>query len=103
MVRGDGPRLSRAKLLDIELSALCSRERYTTDPEPVIAELRQLAGKRTDILAEVAGLWAGYFGDEYTRPLADALLTIDGVEPWAELGRTRRGAPPHSAPLTERP
>ncbi len=98
MVRGQGPRLSRAVLLDVKLSAICSSNRYTTDPEPVLAELRARAGKRTDILAHVAGTWAGYFGDDYTRTLADALAAIEGAAEWVEVGRRRRNAFPHQTP-----
>ncbi|MGX5772715.1 hypothetical protein ACWKWN_18385 [Microbacterium trichothecenolyticum] len=91
-------RLSREKLLGVELSSICSRNRYSMDAAPVIAELRGRAGNRIDILAEAAGLWVGYFADEYTRTLADALLEIDGVGPWIEIGRKRRGMPPHKTP-----
>lgn len=98
MVRGHGSGLSRATLLDIELSAICSRNRYTTDPEPVLAELRARAGKRTDILAHVAGTWAGYYDDEHTRALAAALREIPGAGDWVELGRRRRGMPSHKNP-----
>lgn len=99
MVRGQGPRLSREVLLDIELSAICSRNQYTHDPCPVIDELRRVAGDRADILAHVAGTWAGYFDDEYTHALATALRQqIDGAEQWVALGRKRRRMPPHTNP-----
>ncbi|MCT1394154.1 hypothetical protein M4D51_00255 [Microbacterium sp. p3-SID338] len=39
----------------IALDPLCSRNRYTTDPAPVIAELRSTAGDPADVLAE--GRW----------------------------------------------
>lgn len=91
-------RLSPDTLLDIELSALCSRHRYTTDPAPVLDELRRRAGARTDILARVAGTWAGYYRDEHTATLADALLTIDGADEWVQLGKRRSSAPPHKNP-----
>lgn len=38
--------------LSIALDAIYSRNRYTTDPAPVIAELRATAGDRHDALAE---------------------------------------------------
>jgi hypothetical protein len=98
MARGQGPRLSRAQLLDIKLSAICSRNRYASDPAPVIDELRRVAGNRTDVLAQVAGSWSGYYGDEETQALAAALLTIEGADQWVELGRRRRGMPPHKTP-----
>ncbi len=86
--------------LDVHLSAICSRNRYTTDPWPVIDELRQAAGDRTDVLARVAGSWAGYFEDEHTATLAAALRTIDDATPWVADGRERRGRPTHGAPRT---
>lgn len=98
MVRGQGPRLSRDVLLDIELSAICSRNQYTHDPAPVIDELRRVAGERTDILARVAGTWAGYYVNEHTRVLAAALREISGAEAWVALGKRRRGMPPHKNP-----
>lgn len=55
--------------LDVPLSAICSRYRYTTDAAPVIDELRRIAGDRVDILARVAGSWVGYYGDDHTRTL----------------------------------
>lgn len=104
MVRGQGSGLNKARLLDVELSSICSRNRYTTDPAPVIAGLRATAGKRVDILAHAAGLFAGYFDDEHTRTLTAALRAeIDGIDPWVEAGRKRRGGPAHSAPLTPHP
>lgn len=98
MVRGQGPRLSREVLLDIQLSAICSRNQYTGDPAPVIDELRGVAGDRVDILARVAGTWSGYFDDEYTHTLATALREILGAEAWVALGKHRRGMPPHKNP-----
>ena len=98
MGRGQGEHLSREALLNVELSSICSRNRYTTDPAPVIDELLRTAGKRTDILAEVAGTWAGYYADEHTRVLATALLEIPGAAEWVELGRRRRGTPPPRTP-----
>ncbi|WP_345545898.1 hypothetical protein [Microbacterium jejuense] len=101
----DGERLSKAKLLSIELDAICSRNRYTDDPAPVIAELRATAGKRTDVLAEAAGIFAGYFDSEYTRVLCDALRAeIDGIGRWLQVGRERRGRGSHAGgrgPLTD--
>jgi hypothetical protein len=95
MGRGQGEHLSRAALLNIELSAICSRNRYTSDAAPVIDELRRTAGKRTDILAEVGGTWAGYYDGEHTHVLAEALAGIEGAAEWVAVGRRRRGSPPH--------
>ncbi len=93
------PRLHPDVLLDIMLSAMCSRAKYTRDTSPVIDELRAAAGDRTDILAQTAGMWAGYYEQNATPELVAALLTIDGAEIWVALGRKRRAAPPHGAPL----
>lgn len=72
--------------LNVALSAICGRNRYTKDPALVVDELRVMAGDRTDILAQVAGTWAGYYRDQYTQRLCDALLEIPGAEGWVELG-----------------
>lgn len=39
-------RLSSETLLSITLGSICSRNRYTSDPAPVIAELLATAGER---------------------------------------------------------
>ena len=85
--------------LDVRLSAICGRHRYTTDAAAVIDELRQIAGDRVDILARVAGSWVGYYGDDHTRNLCKALLEIPGAIDWVALGRTRRDAGSHGAPM----
>jgi len=95
MGRGHGP-LSAEKLLDVRLSAICSRNRYTHDPAVVVAELRATAGDRTDILAQVAGLFAGYYDDAPTHALCVALREIEGAGAWVGLGQRRRGLTPHS-------
>jgi len=84
--------------LDVLLSATCSRHRYTTDPGPVIDELRRIAGARLDILAHVAGRWAGFYESTHTALLCAALLDIPGADAWVTLGRERRDAPVHGAP-----
>lgn len=93
--------LSPDTRLDVDLSAICSRNRYTHDPGPVLDELRATAGDRTDTLARVTGTWAGYFDDEHTATLTTALRTIDGTAPWVEVGRERRGRAPHGAPIPQ--
>lgn len=81
--------------LDIRLSAIITRGKFTTDPAPVIAELRATAGTRVDVLRGTVGTWIGYFGgDEHLRILVDALLAefgADTLQPAIELGRSRRG------------
>lgn len=88
-------------LLDVRLSAMCSRARYTTEPDVVVAELRHVAGVRVDVLARVAGSWVGYYGDQHTRHLCDALLTVDGAAQYVADGVRRRGAPSHGAPMVK--
>lgn len=91
------PALRPDVALVVRLHAECSRHRYTHDPGPVLDELRALAAGRSDLLAEAAGLWAGYRdGEPHTRVLADALLTLPGAEEWAEVGRQRRTTPVQS-------
>ncbi len=83
-------------LLGIRLAAICSRNRYTTDPAPVIAELIEAAGGRGDILAMEAGRWAGYYDDEHTAPLVAAIIRdIPGAAEWTADGVRRRSAPPY--------
>ncbi|MFJ4173426.1 hypothetical protein [Microbacterium sp. NPDC089696] len=91
--------LSAEVMLSIELDAICSRNRYTSDPAPVIAELAAAASTRTDILAESVGTWVGFFGgDEYVGVLAAALREVPGVERWITVGEHRRSIPHHRTP-----
>lgn len=90
--------LSPAVKLSIALDAICSRNRYTTEPAPVLAELRATAGNRDDVLAEAVGTWVGYFEDEHTSALCAALRTLPDLEPWIALGRHRRSLPDPSTP-----
>lgn len=84
--------------LSVLIDAICSRNRYTTNPAPVIAELLEVAGDRRDILAEAVGTWVGYFDDDYIRILTTALRELPGLEPWIALGEYRRAQRPHSTP-----
>lgn len=82
--------------LGIRLSAICTRNQFTTDPRAAIDELLEAAGGRGDLLAREAGRWAGYYEtDEHRRPLVRALLGIPGARAWAEEGRARRNADAH--------
>ncbi|MGN7969037.1 hypothetical protein [Microbacterium sp. 22296] len=82
--------------LGIHLSTICSRNRYTTDPAPVIAELFDVAGDRGDVLAFEVGRWAGYYDDEHTAVLVAAIIeSVPGAEEWAPTGREKRSAPAH--------
>lgn len=91
-------RLSPETLLSIELDAICSRNRYTKDPAPVIAELYATAGDRLDILQESVGTWVGYFDSPHIRTLTTALREIPGLEEWIAVGEFRRGQPDHRTP-----
>jgi len=74
-----------------------------------VASLRELAAGRTDLLAQVAGLLAGYGEGELGAPVnhqAAELCRKAGADPdaipaWIEEGRRRREAarqPPFSEP-----
>lgn len=90
-------RLTSDILLSVTLDAICSRNRYTKDPEPVIEELRTQAGERIDILTESVGTWVGFFESVHTMTLCAALRHLPGVEPWIEGGNrsTRTTGPRH--------
>lgn len=85
-------------MLNIELGAICSRNRYTTDPAPVIAELLAAAGDRVEILQQSVGSWIGYYEDTYTIVLSTALRELPGLEPWIAVGANRRAQPDHRTP-----
>ncbi|MBD8218183.1 hypothetical protein IFU40_05995 [Microbacterium sp. CFBP 13617] len=88
--------LDPATLLGIHIGAICSRNRYSADTAPVIAELLATAGPRTDILAMETGRWAGYYDDVHTRTLVAAIVAdIPGAASWIADGARRRDAPPH--------
>lgn len=91
-------RLSPEVMLSIELDAICSRNRYATDPAPVLAELQAAAGQRLDILTESVGTWVGFFEDAETRILCTALRSLPGLEPWITEGEYRRSIPDHRTP-----
>lgn len=84
--------------LSVNLDAICSRNRYTNDPAPVVDELIATAGARRDILAEAVGTWVGYFEDDHTRALCAALRELPGLEEWITLGQRRRASRHHSTP-----
>jgi hypothetical protein len=84
--------------LSVALDAICARNRYATDPAPVLAELREVAGEQHDVLAKAVGTWVGYFEDSRTATLCAALRTLPNLEPWIELGRHRRSVPDPSTP-----
>jgi hypothetical protein len=91
--------LDQDTMLDVTLSAICARNQYTRDPAPVIAELIAAADGRDDVLAQAAGIWAGYFDAAETSTLATALRMLPGTATWVAEGRRRRGIPRHGAPI----
>lgn len=91
-------RLSPDTMLSIELGSICSRNCYTSDPRPVIAELLAAAGDRVEILQQSVGSWIGYYEDAYTITLTTALLELPGLEPWIAVGASRRAQPDHRTP-----
>lgn len=84
--------------LSVHLDAICSRNRYTADPGPVIAQLVATAGDRVDILQQSVGSWIGYYEDVHTSTLATALRELPGLDPWIIEGSRRRSLPHHSTP-----
>lgn len=87
--------------LGVALSAICSRNRYTKDPGPVITELRAEAGDKLEILAAEVGRWIGFYDSPETHVLAEGLRAgFSGLDlqPHIELGTARRDAPGHSTP-----
>lgn len=91
--------LSPDTLLSVHLDAICSRNRYTTDPASVVDELLATAGDRHDILAESVGTWVGYFEDDTIRTLCAALRELPGVDEWLPLGQDRRRSLGHRTPI----
>lgn len=76
-----------------------------------VAELREVAAGRTDLLAEVAGLAEGSAEGQLDEPLARQVADLchkagadpEAIPAWIEEGRHRRenaGTPPFSAPLS---
>lgn len=88
-------------LLRVQLDAMISNAQFTRDPGGVIAELRRIAGDRTDLLAESVGIWVGAapfgLGFEYQRVLWEALSEMDGIDVWVEVGRERGSRPAYTS------
>jgi len=73
-----------------------------------VAELRELAGDRPDLLAHVAGILEGFSEGQLDEPLArqgaalcrDAGADLEAIGEWVTEGRRKEssGAPPFSAP-----
>lgn len=78
--------------LSVRLDAICSRNRYTADPGPVIDEIAQLTVGRERVRDETVGVWAAFFRDEYTYRLCDVLLpAFPGARAYEHVGIRRRG------------
>lgn len=85
--------------LSVRLDAICSRSRYTADPGRVIDEIARLTVDREGVRDETVGAWVGFFRDEYTATLCDALLdAFAGALAHEHVGERRRGSATHSAP-----
>lgn len=91
-------RLTPDTLLSIHLGAIMSRNRYTTNPAPVVAELLDTAGDRVEVLQEAVGTWIGFYEDYYVRTVCDALREIPGIDAWIVEGARRRAIPDHRTP-----
>jgi len=83
------------------------RELSGEEEAAAVAELRQLAGGRADLLAEVAGILEGTSEGELDEPLARQAAMLcrkagadpDAIPGWIKTGRERRtnaGRPPFS-------
>ena len=86
-------------LLSIRIGSIMTRNQYTQNPAPVMAELRSTAGDRLDILAAEVGRFIGFYDDQHTHSLVDALraeFTDLDLQPHIELGERRRNADTHS-------
>lgn len=89
--------LSPDRLLGVKISAIMSRNMYTTDPGPVLEQLRAAAGMRTDVLAMEVGTWIGFYEtDPHRAVLIDALRTLPGLDEWIAIGRRRADDGRHS-------
>lgn len=87
--------------LSIAIDATCSRNEFVQDAAPVIAELRDLADDRVDVLTESVGIWVGFFEDAHNHVLCEALRELPGLEPWIAVGKHRRGIPVHRTPTID--
>lgn len=86
--------------LGIEISSLCSRDKFSTDATvhaAAVDEIRRRAGIHTDIRDYEVGAWVGCYGDDYTKRRAAALLNAfpDAVQ-HMRVGIERRQAGKHT-------
>lgn len=79
-------------LLSVALDAVCARHQYERDAGAAVAELRQAAGGRMDLLHESVGTWVGYFDAPETHALCTGLLdAFPEAQAWVHVGQERRG------------
>ena len=89
------------------------RELSSDEEAAAVAELRELAGGRADLLAQVAGVLEGAREGELDEPLARQAAMLcrragadeKAIPAWIEEGRRRRAnasRPPFSAPRSRR-
>lgn len=83
--------------LSIQVGCVMTRNQYSQDPAPVIAELYATAGDRIDLLTQEVGEFIGFYDDQYRATLVNALraLPLD-TDHAIKLGQHRRGLRPHS-------
>ena len=90
------------------------RDLTSSEEAAAVAELRELAAGRADLLAEVAGIFEGTSDGELDEPLArqaadlcrKAGAGVKAIPRWAEEGRRRAEAArmmPHSGAPRHRP
>ena len=87
-------RLTPDQRLVVRIDATLSRESFTSEPAPVLAAVLELAGDRTDVLADACGAWVG--AHEHLpecAPLVDAIRPYAGSESAARARHARRN--PH--------
>jgi hypothetical protein len=103
----DHDRLTVARLSAIAQRHARWRELTEAETAAAVAELRETAGDRSDLLAEVAGIMIGASEGELDEPRSKAAAQLciaagadeDPIPGWIEEGRRRRenaGRPPFS-------
>jgi len=90
--------LSADTMLSIRVGCVMTRNQFTQNPAAVMTELRETAGDRLDILAAEVGRFIGFYDDQWTHTLVEALRVefsdLD-LQPHIELGQRRRNAGTH--------
>lgn len=90
--------LSADTMLSIQVGCVMTRNQFTQKPAAVMTELRETAGDRLDILAAEVGRFIGFYDDQWTHTLVEALraeFTDLDLQPHIELGERRRNAGTH--------